>query len=97
MNAFLDCNIWSISTTGIDKFFLVEKVYNYNSLTDGIVEITPGFVQVPEFEIKDLHLLDGVDYNIINSYSVPIVQLLEDDSWKINLKYYEQVYSNLQQ
>ena len=25
-----------------------------------------------------------------------IIQLLEDDSWKINLKYYEQVYSNLQ-
>jgi hypothetical protein len=64
-DAFLDCNIWSVHLINQPyiehNFFLVENVYYYNSLTSGIIVFNPNCTQIPEFEIKDLHLLDQVD------------------------------------
>jgi hypothetical protein len=89
--AFLDCNIWSVdlrvNTHSDNNFFLVESIYHYNSLTSGIVKYNPTCVQVPEFEIRDLHLLDGLDYDLINKFSVPILSRI-DGLWKIDLSMY---------
>ena len=95
--AFLDCNIWSVNLTGQPyiehNFFLVENVYYYNSLTSGIVVFNPNCMQIPEFEIKNLHLLDGVDYEFINKHTIPL--LYKDDSWKIDLTIYNEYDKNI--
>ena len=74
---FLNCNIWSLHLTDQPyiehKFFLVEKIYYYNSLTSGIAMFTPNCVQIPEFEINDLHLLNNLNYDVVNKYSIPII------------------------
>jgi hypothetical protein len=82
--------------SGIDHFFLVEKVYHYNSTSGDILTISPGTIQVPEFEIRNINLLIGLDYNIINKYCIPLIELVEDKFYTINLKYYEEVINNLQ-
>jgi hypothetical protein len=95
-DAFLDCNILSINL--IDQpyndhnFFLIEKVYYYNSLTSGIIVFNPGSVQIPEFEIRDIHLLDGLDYDFINKENVPILSRI-DNNWKIDLTLYHKLMS----
>lgn len=95
MSSFLDCYIWSISCCNIDQYFLIEKVYYHNSLTNDFVSIVPGNVQVPEFEIKNIHLLNQVDFDIINKNQIPIIKLNDDDSWSIDLKYYYEFNSNM--
>lgn len=96
MTPLLDCNIWSITNCNIDQFFLVEKIYHFNSITDDIIDIVPGFIQVPEFEIKNLHLLNHVNYDIINVHFIPIVQMVKDGVYEINLKYYDQINNHMQ-
>jgi hypothetical protein len=90
--AFLNCNIWSVHLTHKSqtdhKFFLIHSIYHYNSLTSGIVSFDSNCVQIPEFEIKDLHLLEKIDNFFINMYKIPIVYK-DDNIWKINLKIYE--------
>ena len=71
------------------NFFLVENVYYYNSLTSGIIVFNPNCMQIPEFEIKDLHLLDQVDYDLINKYTIPLLYR-DDKSWKIDLTMYNE-------
>jgi hypothetical protein len=96
--AFLDGNIWSVDLTRQPyiehKFFLVENVYYYNSLTSGIIVFNPNCIQIPEFEIKDLHLLDGVDYEFINKYTIPLLYK-HDESWKIDLTIYNEYEKNI--
>jgi len=90
--AFLNCDIWSIHLTNqpyIDhNFFLVNGIYHHNSLESGIHVFDYESVQIPEFEIQDKHLLDGLDFDFINKYSVPILYKNED-IWKIDLRIYE--------
>lgn len=98
-DAFLNCNIWSVDLTTKQpyfeqNFFLVEKVYYYNSLTSGIIVFNPNCIQVPEFEIKDLHLLDELDYDFINKYTIPVLYKNED-SWKIDLTIYNEYEKNI--
>jgi hypothetical protein len=95
--AFLDCNIWSVHLINQPyiqhNFFLVENVYHYNSLTSGIIVFNPNCIQIPEFEIKDLHLLDKLDYDLINKHTIPV--LYKDDAcWKINLSVYNEYDKN---
>lgn len=96
--AFLDCNIWSVYLNVqpyVDhNFFFVERVYSYNSLTSGIIIFNPNCMQIPEFEIKDLHLLDKVDYELINKYRIPVLYKV-NDSWKINLEMYNEYDKNI--
>lgn len=91
ISPFLDCYIWSVHTTNQPymehNFFLVEKIYYYNSLTTGIIVFNFECMQIPEFEIKDMHLLDGLDYNVINQYSIPIL-FKDKDCWRIDLSFY---------
>ena len=95
MTPFLDCNIWSVSCYGIDQYFFVEKVYHYISLTQEFVDIIPGHTQIPEFEISNLSLLQQVNFNVVNEHHIPIIKRTENDSWTIDLKYYEEYHSNL--
>jgi hypothetical protein len=95
MIPFLDCKIWSITCDGIDQYFFVEKIYHYNSLKTGIINIIPGHIQIPEYEIYNLDLLSNTSFDIINEYRIPIIKL-NDNRWTIDLKYYEQYHSNLQ-
>lgn len=95
MTPFLDCNIWSVVSSDINKFFLVEKVYYYNSMTNELVDIIPGHIQIPEFEISNLSLLQQVDFGVINKFGIPIIKMHEDDSWSIDLTYYEEYNTNL--
>ena len=90
--AFLDCNIWSVNATDqpyIDhNFFLVSSVYYYNSLTSGIFNFDVECIQIPEFEISNIDLLHGLDFDFINKHSIPIL-LRKGDTWKIDLRIYE--------
>ena len=59
---FLNCNIWSVHTTdqpyNHENFYLVENVYYYNSLESGIINFNTACIQIPDFEIQDMHLLN---------------------------------------
>ena len=95
MTPFLNCNIWSINDRIMDDngFTIVKRVYPYNSNTDEFNNpIPPGFIQIPEFVIKNLHLLQGLDYEFINKYGIPIIRKNEQDEWTIDLRYYEDTY-----
>lgn len=95
MTSFLNCAIWSINGHIIDDngFAHIRKVYWYDSNTDEFnTPIPPGFIQIPEFEIGDLHLLDRVDYDFINEYKIPIIRRDKNNKWKIDLTYYENTY-----
>lgn len=70
------------------NFFLVSEVYHYNSLTSGIINFNIDHIQIPEFEIKDIHLLNGLDYDYINKHMIPIL-CKTDNNWKIDLTLYE--------
>jgi hypothetical protein len=89
---FLDCNIWSVNTTQQpyinDNFYLVERVYYYNSLDSGIVNFNLECIQIPEFEIQNSHLLSNLDYELINKQKIPILYR-NNEIWKIDLTYYE--------
>lgn len=95
--AFLECNIWSVNLTVTPyteyNVFLVEKIYYYNSLTSGIIVFNPSCVQIPEFEIKYLHLLNGLNYEFINKETIPILNKT-DDLWTIDLIIYNKVIEN---
>lgn len=94
MTSFLNCNIWSVNDFLIDSmgFTFVKRVYPYNSDTEEFnTPIPPGFIQIPEFEIQNLHLLDGLDYDFINAFKIPIIRI-ENGQWKIDLKHYEDTY-----
>lgn len=92
MQPFLNCNIWSVNITEAHgEFYYVEKVYHYNSLESGMLYFSTSSVQIPEFQIKNIHLLNTLsdsDYENINKYYIPILrnQLL---LWEIDLTHYE--------
>jgi hypothetical protein len=95
MSAFINCNIWSVHNLYVDDFgyTLVRRIYPYNSDTSEFnAPIPPGFIQIPEFEIKNLHLLDNLDYDLINKFSIPIIKRDEEGNWSIDLKCYEAAY-----
>jgi hypothetical protein len=91
-DAFLNCDIWSVHLTDQpyidDNFFLVGNVYHHNSLTSGIFIFDQQCVQIPEFEIRDIHLLDGLDFEFINKNTIPILYR-DTNYWKIDLRIYE--------
>lgn len=87
--AFLDCNIWSVQPEPaiIDGFFLVENIYQYNSLTSGIIVFNPSSIQIPEFEIRNFNLLDGLNIDFINKHRIPLIYR-DKDFWTIDLRIY---------
>ena len=91
-DAFLNCNIFSVHSINQPytehNFFLVSNVYYYNSLTSGIVNFDPECIQIPEIEIQNIHLLDGLDFDFINKHCIPILYR-NKDTWKIDLRLYE--------
>jgi len=90
--AFLNCNIWSVHS--IDQpyinhnFYLVDRVYFYNSLESGIIEFNLECIQIPESQIKNIQLLNDLDFNFINKHTIPILHKNED-TWEIDLTIYE--------
>jgi len=93
-DAFLNCSIFSIHNLPVteDNFHMVENIYHHNSLTSGIIQFHQTTVQVPEFEIQDLHLLHKVDTKIINENGIPIIKRIigvNEEYWKIDLTHYE--------
>ena len=97
-NAFLDCNIWSVHLVNQpyieNNFFLVETIYYYNSLTSGIIVFNTNCIQIPEFEINDLHLLNNINYDFINKHSIPILCKI-NEYWKIDLTHYQIALNNI--
>jgi hypothetical protein len=92
MNSFLDCPIWSVNYLQIDNygFTFPKRVYYYNSNTEEFNSpIPPGFVQIPEFEIKNINLLDTIDFELIDKYAIPILRRNEKNEWSIDLLNYE--------
>jgi hypothetical protein len=89
---FLNCNIWSVQITDQpyyeQNFYLVSSVYHYNSLTSGIINFDMNCIQIPEFEIHNIKLLDNLDFNVINENSIPILYR-DNNTWRIDLKIYE--------
>jgi hypothetical protein len=93
MTPFLDCNIFSITYDSFNEYYVIAKVYKYNSNTEEFnTPIPPGFTQIPEFEIDNLNLLQNLDYNFINKFKIPIIKREDSGRWKIDLKYYEDTY-----
>ena len=95
-DAFLNCNIWSVPLLEQpyldENFYLVYDVYRYNSMESGIVTFKYDCVQIPEYEILDNHLLNNLDFNLINENAIPILRKiteLRNEYWKIDLRYYE--------
>ena len=92
INAFLNSNIWSVHSIDQpyinDNFYLVESVYHYNSLHSGIFNFNLNCIQIPEFEIQDIHLLNELDFDFINTNTIPILHKNET-GWKIDLRLYE--------
>jgi hypothetical protein len=88
----LNCNIWSVHITDqpyIDEnFYLVETVYYYNSLVSGIINFNLECIQIPEFEITDINLLDSLDFDFINKHCIPILNR-DNNTWRIDLRIYE--------
>lgn len=90
---FLNCTIVSVvalSNTA-DYFYKVDNIYHYNSLESGVYNFRTDCIQIPEFEIRDRDLLNGLDFELIDKLNIPILRrVIEDDEyWKIDLKYYE--------
>ena len=70
------------------NFHEVESVYYYNSLESGIIEYNPACLQIPNFEIQNTYLLEGLDFDRINTYNIPIL-CCDNNIWKIDLTLYE--------
>lgn len=92
--AFLNCYMLSVDSLPCtdDEFYLIDKFYHHNSLTSDIISFQYFCIQIPENEITDIHLLYGLDYDIINKFRIPIIKRIVDSEieyWKIDLKYYE--------
>lgn len=90
MSSFLDCNIWIIPDIDHteDYFYPVYEVFKYNSNTDNFSMYMPGSIIVPEFEIENLHLLEGLDFDLINKNRIYLIKR-ENTKWSIDLKYYD--------
>jgi hypothetical protein len=90
--AFLNCNIWSVHSINQPyinhNFYLFERIYYYNSLESGITDFDLECIQIPEFEIQDIHLLNGLDFEFINTSGIPILYKSKH-IWKIDLSFYE--------
>jgi hypothetical protein len=90
--AFLNCNIWSVHTLNQpyinENFYLFDCIYYYNSLESGITEFNLECIQIPEFEIQDIQLLNGLDFQSINKNGIPFLYK-NDNGWKIDLRFYE--------
>ena len=71
-----------------NNFYYVSRVYFYDSLNSDITEFQPELIHIPEFEINNLHLLQNIDYTVINANSIPILKNTSN-SWEIDLTYYE--------
>jgi hypothetical protein len=94
MTPFLDCNVWSVNPDlDPNGFAMVEKVYHYNSLLGDCNtlehNVQTGFIQIPQFEIQNLELLNLLDFQFINEHKIPIIKIL-NNTWSIDLYYYEQ-------
>jgi hypothetical protein len=91
-SAFLNCNIWSVHTIDQpffkEQFYLFDRIYYYNSLESGIIDFNLECIQIPEFEIQDIHLLNGLDIEFINQSGIPLLYRNEH-GWKIDLTFYE--------
>jgi len=90
--AFLNCNIWSVNATRQpyidDNFYLVEGVYQYNSLNSGIINFNLECIQIPEFEIQHIDLLNNIDFDFVNKHCIPILHK-NNEIWNIDLRIYE--------
>jgi hypothetical protein len=93
MKPYLDCNIISVMALSNtpDYFYQIDNIYHYNSLTSGIINFKLDCIQIPEFEIRDKHLLNNLDFDLIDRLNIPIIKRVIEDNeyWKIDLKYYE--------
>ena len=99
MIPFLDCNIWVIrdtpDATRGDNFYFIYLIHQYNSLTGSFnTEFFEDFYKIPQFEINNIHLMDSIDWKLLQN-GIPVLKKNEDDTWEINLKYYDE-YINLQ-
>lgn len=93
MKAFLDCDIFSVFEDEND-FYLIYRIYRYNSLSDNfnynIDKDNLGCYQIPDFEIKNLHLLKNIDFEKIAKFVIPVIKK-HNDKWEVDLsKYYEE-------
>ena len=93
-DAFINCYMLSVDSLPCtdDGFYLIDKVYHYNSLEVNLINFQYVCIQIPEHEITDIHLLDGLDCEAINKFRIPLIKRVIDDAneyWKIDLKYYE--------
>lgn len=100
MKPFLECYVFSLfPENNAPDFYFIESCYKYNSLENTSYKIPSNIqfsIQVPDFLIENKNLLDTIDFDFLhqNDIEVPVIRNLED-SWKVDLTYYEKVYTNV--
>jgi hypothetical protein len=94
MKPFLDCDMFSLFEDD-NGFYLIYRIYRYNSLSDNfnnnVDKDNLGCYQIPDFKIKNLHLLKTVDFQKIAKLIIPVIRKDDNDNWEVDLsKYYEE-------
>jgi hypothetical protein len=93
-NAFLNCTILSVDSLPAtdDDFYLIDKIYHYNSLESKSINFQYVCIQIPEHEIVNYDLMYNLDYDLVNKFSIPLIKRVvnsQNEFWEIDLKYYE--------
>lgn len=95
LDPFLNCNIISVENLPYpldDGWHTINSVYHYNSLDSQFINFNHYCIQIPFHEVENIHLIYGLDYNFINTNTIPIIKrTIYDDReiWKIDLEHYE--------
>ena len=93
MNSFLNCNIWSVYLEETGLAF-VKSIYPYNSNTSDFNIPTPiECIQIPDFEINNLELLNKLDHVLISKYKISIIKKDKDEQWHLNLEDYDKYFN----
>jgi hypothetical protein len=74
-----------------DEFYFIIGGYYYNSLnSDFKIYTEVGTIQIPEGLVKNILVIETLDKSKLNGK--PVVKRNENNTWEIDLKYYEQDY-----
>lgn len=92
---FLNCNIWEVQQypklgDNFD-FYLLSDIYHHNSLNINEKKQQSAYIMIPEFLMGNLENKDIVIKNIneIISKQIPVIKKINDETWVIDLSFFE--------
>ena len=98
MKPFIDDILWGVVRSPEKGWYYVARTVKYNSLEPDLNVNFFDIVElhyIPQKEIQNLHLLNGLNFNMVAKYRIPV---LTDNGgiWKIDLEHYDKANINLQ-